>query len=54
MRYFGEENITQKITFIPTDVAVCFMCKIHVAILYTLVSRIIVCIFHLICLFSFD
>ena len=38
MRHFGEENIAQKITFIPTDVSICFICKIFVAIIYTLVG----------------
>ena len=28
MRDFGKENIAQEITFIPTDVAICFTCKI--------------------------
>ena len=44
MRYSGEENIAKK-TFIPTDVAICFTCKIFAAIIYTLVRRIIVCLF---------
>ena len=53
MRYSGEENIAKK-KFFPTDVAICFTCKIFVAITYTLVGRIIVCLFYLICLFSLD
>ena len=47
MRYFGEENIAKKVAFNPTDV-------IFVAIIYTLVGRIIVCLFHLIRPFSLD
>ena len=56
MQYFGEEKIARKITFIPTDVVVCFIHKIFVAIIYTLVSKIIIIVslFHLICLFSLD
>ena len=53
MRYFGEKNIAKK-TFVPTDDVICFICKIFVAIIYKLVGRIIVCLFHLICLFSLD
>ena len=52
MQCFGEENVAQKITLIPTDVAICSICKIFVAVICTLVGRIIVCLFHLIRLFS--
>ena len=54
MRYFGEENVAQKILFIPTDVAICFICKIFVAVIYTLVGRIIVCLCQLTHLFFLD
>ena len=54
MRYSGEGNLAKRIAFIPTDVAICFICKIFVAIIYRLVGRIIVYFFHLICLFSSD
>ena len=40
------------IIIIPDDVAICLMCKIFVVIIYTLAARIIVCLFHIICLFS--
>ena len=48
MQYFAEENVAQKIIFTPTDVAICFICKIFVAVMYRLVGRIIVSLFHLI------
>ena len=53
-RYFEEENVAKKITFISTDVAICFIRKIFFPVIYTLVGRIIVCLFQLIRLFPLD